>query len=206
MLVSQRMTKNPVTIGPDETLAVAAEKMRAGNFRRLPVIHEGKLIGVLSEFDLQAHRESLHSVLVRAAMTENPVVISSMATLERAAATLSNHKIGALPVVSGGKLAGIITARDLLLPEPRPLPEWAPQGSSVGTVNYTADFVIELECLRGADGAWMAECRTLPGVKSGGAPTEHEALRKTASAALRGIAELVAKGDPHWAHFIKMRE
>lgn len=205
MLVSQRMTKNPVTAGPDETLAAAAEKMRIGNFRRLPIIDEGNLIGILSEFDLQEHRQSLDSVVVRAAMTENPVVISSTATLERAAAMLSSHKIGALPVVSGGKLAGIITAGDLLLPEPRPLPKWAPRGSVAGTINYTADFVFEFECTREAEGSWMAECRTLPGVKSG-APTEQEALCRTASAALRAVAGLVAKGDPHWAHFVKMRD
>lgn len=204
MQVSQRMTKNPVTVGADETLAAAREKMRAGNFRRLPVIDDGNLIGVLSEFDLRVPRGSLDAILVGAVMTKNPVVIAPTATLERAAATLSSHKIGALPVISGGKLVGIITARDLLLPEPRPLPEWAPPGSGVGGVNYTADFVVELECRRETDGAWMAECRNLPGVKSP-ALTENEALRRAASAALRGIAELVAKGDPHWAHFIKLQ-
>jgi len=205
MLVSQRMTKNPVTVGPDDTLAVAAARMKAGKFRRLPVTDKGNLIGILSEYDLQAHRESLDSVAVRAAMTENPVVISPTATLERAAAMLSNHKIGALPVLSGGKLVGIIAASNLLLPEPRPLPDWVPRGSAVGAINYTADFVIELGGKREADGTWMAECATLPGIKSGAA-TEQEALRKTASVALRAIAELVVKGDPHWAHFVKMRQ
>lgn len=204
MQVSQRMTKNPVTVGPDETLAAAAEKMKAGNFRRLPVIDDGNLIGVLSQFDMRAQSESLDSVAVRAVMTETPVVIAPTATLERAAATLANHRIGALPVVAGGKLIGIITAKDLLLPEPRPLPEWAPAGSTVGGINYTADFVIELGSERGSDGTWTAECRNMPGVKSA-APTENEALRRTASMALRGIADLVANGDPHWAHFIKMR-
>lgn len=205
MLVSQRMSKNPVTVDPNETLAAAAKKMSAGHFRRLPVVDEGNLIGILSEFDLKAHRESLESVPVRAAMTENPMVISSTATLERAAAMLSNHKIGALPVLSGGKLAGIITAGDLMLPEPRPLPEWTPRTAAGGGVDYTADFVVEFECRREAEGAWTVECRTLPGVKSGAA-TEVEALRKTASAALRAIADLVAKGDPLWAHFVKMRD
>lgn len=205
MQVSQRMTKSPVTIGPDETLAAAAQKMRAGKFRRLPVIEDGTLVGILSEFDLVAHRESLDSVSVRDAMTKNPVVVSSSATLERAAAMLANHKVGALPVISGGKLVGIIAASDLLLPEPRPLPEWTPRGSPVGAVNYTADFVIELASRHEGDRAWTAECPSVPGVRCGAA-TEKEALRKAASAALRTIADLVAKGDPHWAHFIKMHE
>jgi len=204
MQVSQRMTKNPVTIGPEETLAAAAQKMRAGKFRRLPVIEDETLVGILSEFDLVAHRESLDSISVYTAMTKDPVVISSTATLERAAAMLANHKIGALPVVSGGKLVGIVAASDLLLPEPRPLPEWAPRGSAVGAVNYTADFVVELASRREVDRAWIAECPTVPGVKAGAA-TEKEALCKTASAALHAIADLVVKGDPHWAHFVKMR-
>ena len=204
MLVSQRMTKNPVTVGPDETLAAAAAKMKAGSFRRLPVVEDGNLIGVLSEFDMRTHGESLDAVAVRTVMTGSPVAIAPTATLERAAATLANHKIGALPVIAGGRLIGIITAKDLLLPEPRPLPEWAPPGSAVGGINYTADFVIELESQRGSDGAWTAECRNVPGVKSA-APTENEALRRTASGALRAVADLVARGDPHWAHFIKMR-
>lgn len=203
MLIDQRMTKNPVTVGPDDTLAVAAAKMKAGKYRRLPVTHEGTLIGILSEYDLQAHRKSLDSVAVRAAMTENPVVISATMTLEHAAALLLKHKIGALPVLSGGKLVGIISAQDILLPEPRPLPKWMPRASAVGAINYAADFVIELGSRREADGTWMAECAALPGVKSG-APTEQEALRNTASMALRAIAELVAKGDPHWAHFVKI--
>jgi hypothetical protein len=58
---------------------------------------------------------------------------------------LSNHKIGAPPVISSGKLTSIITASDLLLPEPRPLPQWAPRGSMAGAINYTADFVVEFE-------------------------------------------------------------
>jgi len=128
MLVGRRMTKNPVTVRPDDTLAVADARMKAGNFRRLPVVDKGKLVGILSQYDLKNYRDGLASVLVKTAMTADPVTISSSATLEHAMSLLSKHNIGALPVIDRGKLVGIIVASDLWVPEPRPLPEWVPRG------------------------------------------------------------------------------
>lgn len=82
MLVRECMTKNPVTVAPSDALAVAQGKLRAGGFRRLPVLHEGKLIGILSEYDLRRYPESLDSTLVVTAMTLNPVAVSATATVE----------------------------------------------------------------------------------------------------------------------------
>ena len=57
-------------------------------------------------------------------MTPKPVTVSPWATLEHAVALLKAEEIGALPVVEQGKLIGIVTASNLWIPEPRPLPEW----------------------------------------------------------------------------------
>jgi acetoin utilization protein AcuB len=124
MFIRECMTKNPVTIRPGDTLAGADAKMKAGGFRRLPVVQDGELIGILSEYDLRRYLESLYSTLVVAAMTTNPVTVSPWATFEHAVALLKSQEIGALPVVEHGNLIGIVTASDLWLPEPRPLPEW----------------------------------------------------------------------------------
>lgn len=124
MFVRECMTKNPVTIEPGDTLARADAKMKAGGFRRLPVVHDGELIGILSEYDLRRYFESLYSTLVVAAMTPRPVTVSPWATLEHAVAVLRAEEIGALPVVEHGRLIGIVTASNLWIPEPRPLPEW----------------------------------------------------------------------------------
>jgi len=129
MQVATRMTRNPVTVQPSDSLALAAAKMEAGKFRRLPVMDEGKLVGILSQYDLKNYRDCLGSILVRTVMTAHPITVSSSATLEHAISSLSKHKIGALPVVDEGRLVGIIAASDLWLPEPRPLPEWIPRGS-----------------------------------------------------------------------------
>lgn len=118
MLVGKCMTKNPVTISSNDILALADAKMRTGNLQRLPVVDDGKLVGVLTQDDLKNYRDRLDSTPVSIAMTANPLTVSSSATLERAASLLLKHKIGGLPVVDGGKLVGIITKGDLLVPEP----------------------------------------------------------------------------------------
>ncbi len=124
MLIRECMTKNPVTIEPGDTLARADAKMKAGGFRRLPVVQHGELVGILSEYNLRRFGHAPDSTPVVAAMTPNPVTISPSATLEHAVALLKAKAIGALPVVEHRKLIGIVTASDLWVPEPRPLPEW----------------------------------------------------------------------------------
>ena len=99
MIVKELMTLNPVTTAPGETLTRAQIKMKAGGFRRLPVIHEGKLIGILSEYDLRPYLESLDTTVVLEAMTPDPITVSPDATLEHAVALLKGKEVGALPVV-----------------------------------------------------------------------------------------------------------
>ena len=73
MLVRQRMTPNPVIIGPQAMLAIAQEYMRVGHFRRLPVVQEGALIGILTDRDVRRHAGSEERTKVQAAMTETPL-------------------------------------------------------------------------------------------------------------------------------------
>ena len=129
LVVADRMTRAVVTATRDETLASAAAKMKAGNFRRLPVMDQKKLVGIISEFDLKLHSNALEKTLVEAAMTRHPITIESSETPEHAAKLMSDHQVGALPVLKGGKLAGIVTAKDLMMPEPSPLPDWKPRAT-----------------------------------------------------------------------------
>jgi len=107
------MTRKPITVDLPEMLAVADARMRTGKFLRMPVLDSGKLVGMLSAHDLEKFRGCFASVPVSAAMTAHPITVSFSASLEQAAALLSKHCIGALPVLDGGKLIGIITAGDL---------------------------------------------------------------------------------------------
>ncbi len=114
MEVTDWMTRNPVCIDPNDTLAKAKELMDTGRFRRLPVIENNKLIGILTERDLRQHWSRLDSTKVADGMTRNPVTIDPQVPAEDVARLLLRHKIGGLPVVENGRLIGIVSTSDLL--------------------------------------------------------------------------------------------
>ena len=68
------MTRHPETIRPSDMLLKAKEMMDAGGFRRLPVVHEGRIVGILTERDLREHVGYLESTKVDAAM-KTPVAL-----------------------------------------------------------------------------------------------------------------------------------
>lgn len=114
MLVSKRMRKEPVTVGPQDYLATVQKKMKEGGFRRIPVAEGGRLVGLVTDRDLRQHLGYLEKTKVNAVMTEKLVTVLPKTTLEEAAQLLLKHKIGGLPVVEDGQLVGIISASDIL--------------------------------------------------------------------------------------------
>jgi len=114
MLVSNRMTREPETIEPQDLLSRAAHKMKAGGFRRLPVVSDGKLVGILTDRDLRQHRGHFEHTKINGVMTENPITAAASMTVEEAAQIMLRHQIGGLPVVSEGRLVGMITVSDVL--------------------------------------------------------------------------------------------
>lgn len=114
MVVERWMTKEPITVRSDETLEAARRKMDAGKFRRLPIVDDGRLVGIITDRDLRQHVGALERVKVNAAMTEAVVTVTPTVALDQAAYLLVKHKIGAMPVVDAGKLVGIVTSSDML--------------------------------------------------------------------------------------------
>ncbi len=115
MRVREIMKREVRTIAPDRPLTEASETMRIRGIRHLVVLEHSKLIGVVSNRDLASiTRRELDEVRVRDVMNPHPITIDIEATISQAANRMRGHKIGCLPVVSGGKLAGIITITDLL--------------------------------------------------------------------------------------------
>ncbi|HEX9878845.1 MAG TPA: CBS domain-containing protein [Candidatus Binatia bacterium] len=114
MLVSKRMKTNPVTVGPEDFLSTAHKEMQAGGFRRVPVIEDGRLVGIVTDSDLRQHIGYLEKTKVNAGMTRDPMTVRPESTLEEASKLLLKHKFGGLPVVDGDTLVGIITTSDIL--------------------------------------------------------------------------------------------
>jgi acetoin utilization protein AcuB len=114
MNVRERMTMDPVTISPDDTLVVAQARMDGGDFRQLPVIADDKIVGIITDRDVRQHGRQMRITKVREVMTGDVLTVTPQTPVEEAARILLKHKIGGLPVVAGEKLVGIITITDLL--------------------------------------------------------------------------------------------
>ncbi|HLO09915.1 MAG TPA: CBS domain-containing protein [Desulfobacteria bacterium] len=124
MLVGKRMTRNPKTVSPDDPLSFAAGILREGRFHHLPVVEGGRLVGILSDTDLRnvsyaatpAEGEAGPAgyLNVREAMRTEVWSVTPDDSVEDALLILAREKFGALPVLSGDRLVGIITRADLL--------------------------------------------------------------------------------------------
>lgn len=127
MLVKDWMTKDPITITDDTSMMKAIHLMKQNRFRRLPVLHQGKLVGIVSDRDLKEASPSKATTLdvhelyyllaelqVKDIMTRDPVTVNPEDTVEHAAQLMLEHTISGLPVVSDqGVVAGIITQSDI---------------------------------------------------------------------------------------------
>jgi acetoin utilization protein AcuB len=108
------MTKDPVTVTEEDLLIQAQLKMQKGGFRRLPVVSDGQLVGIITDRDMRAHAGYLDRTEVKAAMSKKPITVTPATTIEAAAQLLLKQKIGGVPVVENGCVVGIITATDIL--------------------------------------------------------------------------------------------
>lgn len=114
MLVNNRMTKEPDTVEPNDLAIRAQHKMLSGGYHRVPVVSDGKLVGIVSDRDLRAHHGHLEQVKINGIMTEQPITVTPEATVEEAAQIMLERQIGGLPVIADGRLVGIITVNDVL--------------------------------------------------------------------------------------------
>jgi len=114
MIVGNRMTKEPITVEPQDLAIRAVHKMQAGGFHRVPVVRDGKLVGIITDRDLREHRGHLEQIKIIDVMTAEPVTVTPATTVEEAAQIMLERQIGGLPVIADGHLVGIVTATDIL--------------------------------------------------------------------------------------------
>jgi acetoin utilization protein AcuB len=126
-LVKNWMTHDVITITPETTLPEAHKLMTDYQIRRLPVVKDGHLVGIVTRGDIRGAEASdatslsvwelnylLSKLKVKEIMTHHPIVISQEATIDKAAQVMLDNKISGLPVVDyHGKLVGIITESDI---------------------------------------------------------------------------------------------
>ena len=115
MLVKDCMTPNPFIVGPDEDVKNVFSLLNKHRFRQVPVVKDGKLVGIVTDRDLRAAVMEENHLVVADIMSSNPVTVSEDAAVEEAARIIRERKFGSLPVVSKtGELIGIITVTDIL--------------------------------------------------------------------------------------------
>ena len=119
--IDRIMTINPVMIGPGDSAAKARELLETSAIHHLPVVENGRLVGIVSSADLLKlyvlDQEVALSALatVSQIMELKPVVLTTTATLRDAAEKLMNGGFHALPVVDDDRnLVGIVTSVDLI--------------------------------------------------------------------------------------------
>ena len=126
MLIRDVMTWNVITVPSTMPVLEARKIMDAHGFNRLPVVDRGKLVGVLSRHRVDSASPSpatslsvweinylLAKIQVKDVMAKDVVTVSPNDTVERGVQIAQNRRVGALIVVEGGRVVGIMTTNDV---------------------------------------------------------------------------------------------
>ncbi len=127
-MVSKYMSKNVVTVPPDMPVGMAAKSMINNGFRRLPIIRDNVLIGIITASDIlrflgsgeifdrlvTGNATEVFQVPVRTLIKRDIVFTRSDIDLGAAAGIMLEKNVGSLPVLEDGELKGIITERDFV--------------------------------------------------------------------------------------------
>jgi len=128
LLVKDWMTSDVTTVEPETLMLEAHRLMRSKKIRRLPVVSQNKIVGIITRSDVREAEPSqasslnvweinylLNKLEVNDVMTKDVLTIQPDDTIKTAASLMNDIKIGALPVVNNhAELVGIITESDIL--------------------------------------------------------------------------------------------
>jgi acetoin utilization protein AcuB len=128
MQIGERMNTAVVKVQPADSVRTAWALLREHHIRHLPVVDDGRLVGIVTDRDIrlvfpsaltagtgkQDPFEALEKVKVAEIMTKNVVTVTPETSIVDAARLLLKRHIGGLPVVYGDLLVGIITDTDIL--------------------------------------------------------------------------------------------
>jgi CBS domain-containing protein len=129
--VREVMSRDLLTVVPEDTLGEAAEKMAARGVGAALVMDAGRLVGILTERDLLAAvaaRVQTSEAPVRDWMTEKPVTVPEATSIERAASIMVKNGFRHLPIADGERTIGIVSLRDVVRSVVRVYPEYEDDG------------------------------------------------------------------------------
>lgn len=116
MFVRDQMSAPAVVISPDATASAALAVMEKRKIRRLPVVQDGKLAGIVTKSDLVGATGKSATAAVKTVgqlMTPKPCSVQRDETLEMAAGIMMTKHVSGLPVLDGDRVVGILTESDL---------------------------------------------------------------------------------------------
>jgi len=127
MLVKEWMTEDPIVLDENASIMKAVQVMKEHGMRRVPVVCQGKLVGIVTDRDVREATPSkataldvhelyylLSEIKVKDIMTPNPIAIHPDETVEYAAVIMLENRISGLPVVDDeNHVVGIITQTDI---------------------------------------------------------------------------------------------
>lgn len=137
------MSSDPLTVGPDLTVTEAARTMVENRIGALPVLENGKLIGIVTEGDLimqdvklefptylhlldgfimyppatarfESELRKAVAADVRAVMSTDPITVQADSSVEDAATLLVEREVSRLPVLDGETLVGVVSKSDIV--------------------------------------------------------------------------------------------
>lgn len=127
MFVKAWMTPDPQTVSSDTPMMDALDLLRAKGFRRLPIVDQDQLVGIVTDRDLKEAAPSkatslsvhelnylLAKLTVKSLMTRHLITVSPDTPVEEAAQLMEDHKVSGLPVLEDDQLVGIVTITDVL--------------------------------------------------------------------------------------------
>lgn len=124
--VEDWMSTPALTVEPTATLSAAQRLMTGHGVRRLPVVDDGRLVGIVSQGDLREAQPSMATTLsvfewralldkvpVSECMTADPICVRPDEPVQHAAQLMLTARVSGLPVVAGDSVVGVITESDL---------------------------------------------------------------------------------------------
>ncbi len=127
MLVKEWMANEPIVVDENTSIMKATQIMKENNIRRIPVVRDGRLIGIISDRDIKEAAPSkatsldvhelyylLSEIKIKDIMTPDPITLRENDSVEKAAVIMLENRISGMPIVDDDNhVIGIITETDV---------------------------------------------------------------------------------------------